>query len=126
MQMQFRMILMDGLQHLAVVLQLHLCSQPSLQAYFSGPLGLCLSRPAENLLGGEEIALALPERAETAGTGAFVGEVDIAIDHKGNVISAALLAKGIGEAEQTDGLLPEPHKLLSMGIWIDGLGMNQG
>jgi len=123
MKMQLRMIPVDGLQHLAVVLQLHLWSQSSLQADFSGPLGLCLCCTDEDLLGGEEIAFTLLERAETAGSGAFVGEVDVAVDHKGDGILAALLAKGIGEAEEANRLLPEPLEFVSIGICLDGSGM---
>jgi hypothetical protein len=123
MQMQLRMVPVDGLQHAAVVLQLHRWSQSSLQADLSGPLSLRLCRPVEDLLGGEEITFSLLERAEPAGSGAIVGEVDIAVDHKGDRIPAALLAKGIGEAEEANRLLPEPPELIPIGIWLDGWGM---
>ena len=111
---------MYGLQHLAVVLQFHLRRKSSLQADLSGSQALCFCGTIEDRLGREKIALSLFKRAEPAGADASVSEVDVPVDDKGYCIPAALLAQGIGEAEEADGLHPQSLQFISIGIWIEG------
>jgi hypothetical protein len=48
------------------------------------------------------------ERAEPAGPCAFIGEVDISVYDKRDVILAALFPQCIGQAKESQWLLPQP------------------
>jgi hypothetical protein len=52
------------------------------------------------------------ERAEPTGSCAFIGEVDISVYDKRDVILAALFSQRIRQAKEAQGLLPQPFQLI--------------
>jgi len=105
---------MDGLKDSAVILQHHAGSETSLQADLSCSEPLGLARALQDLLGCKGEALLVLERAEPAGSYAYVCEVDISVYNKRYGIAAALLPQGIGEAKKAQRLLPQTFQLIAI------------
>jgi hypothetical protein len=68
------------------------------------------------LLRCEKIDVIVLERAKFARPGAFIGEVDISVYNKRDIIPAALLPQRIGQAKEAQGLLPYLFQFTLIGI----------
>jgi hypothetical protein len=78
-------------QELTVVLQNHSWGKASLQTDLCGPPLLGLARTQQNLVLCEVVAVPVLKRAESTTTYALIGEVDVSVYNKRDLIFASLL-----------------------------------
>jgi hypothetical protein len=91
-----RKVAVNDFQERTVVLQNHSRDKASLQTDLSGPSLLRFARTQQDLFLCEKVAVTVLERAESTTAYAFIGEVDVSVYNKGDLIFATLLPQRIG------------------------------
>ena len=122
MQMHPGKVAMYDLQDLAVILQQSFPGQspPCRQISVAPSLSASPAR-SKICFRREEVAITMLERAESAGSCAFIGEVDVSVYDKRDVILAALFPQRIGQAKEAQGLC---HSLLQLILHLRSSGFS--